>query len=559
MGRKRTACTACAAIKAACNKGRPCSRCGRLSLSCQYVQGDTIVYTGPEAGPQGAEAILRRSKAACLNCRRQRKKCDEQRPKCGNCSRLQLRCVLPPQQQRPSPSSELAVSAPAEDGHKRRLHFALFADWIGLVEYEAEPAPLTSSTSVASVSPALVDLPIPSRAEHAAYATFLPSTALNNLTGVKPGSLVSCDIGERHLWNHFILSVARVLVNSRDDARNPFLAVAVPMALDSFLVRHALLALSACHLGRVYSSFRHDLQKHRRTALAVLKEEMMALSQDCDLEEILMGTMLLLLTEICDSTSKKWLLYLRGAHTLLAMLPTTVHESRGSHMLLTKLYNHVCCIATITSNNVPDAIEFQSDLLRSELDGQDCIFGVHGLHRLLPCIRKMKFDLDHEPSLATDGVFQAHICKIELEIQSWAPHDAVNDGLRSQDIRAAAFCTQWALILYLNQTLRRLKSNDVQISKAADTIISALSLIRLSSEVEAHLLFPVFMAGVGSVTKANRLTVDYRLRGMAKTVGFGNINVAHGLLESIWQLANQGEWTDWDELMQAECPILVLF
>lgn len=44
------------------------------------------------------------------------------------------------------------------------------------------------------------------------------------------------------------------------------------------------------------------------------------------------------------------------------------------------------------------------------------------------------------------------------------------------------------------------------------------------------------MAGVGSMTKASWLTVEYRLYGMETNVGFGNIVVAHRLLGEIWRL-----------------------
>ncbi len=126
------------------------------------------------------------------------------------------------------------------------------------------------------------------------------------------------------------------------------------------------------------------------------------------------------------------------------------------------------------------------------------------------------------------------------------------------EAQAAAFAMQWAIIIRLLQPTRKLKNDNPQIKKAADNILSALSLIRPGSEIEAHILFPLFMAGVCSMTKPNRMTVEYRLNIMETTIGFGNIKLAHQLLDEIWRRANTGEIVDWEVLMRTKYPGLVL-
>ena len=149
--------------------------------------------------------------------------------------------------------------------------------------------------------------------------------------------------------------------------------------------------------------------------------------------------------------------------------------------------------------------------------------------------------------------------EIEIELQSWTPPEYIDQTRPMSEARAMGFALQWASIMRLLQVTRALKNNDVQIKKATDNILSALSLIRPGSEMEAHLLFPLFMAGVGSMTKPNRLTVEYRLTVMETTIGFGNICIAHRLLDEIWQRANQGEVVDWEELIRSKYQGLVLF
>jgi transcriptional activator protein UGA3 len=314
MGRKRTACLACASIKAVCIKGQPCLRCSRLSITCTYADGRRTSSSLTAEQP-ARQYVRSRSRLGCLNCHRRKKKCDEQRPTCGDCKRLHLDCHPRVPIEKPSgavtvanhhssaepreqhaPSGNAAFTSWANrvaDGLDGDLSLP-FTDWVALIEYEnlgglSRPATLANSV-------ALVDLPVPSpKDDELGYATFLPATALNNLTGVTLDALRSWTIGERHLLNHFLQSVSRALVLVEDED-NPFLRVIVPMALENSMVRHALVALSACHLSRVYPTFEHALLVHRSHALLALKTELV---DDGIVEWALATTLLLCLTEVC--------------------------------------------------------------------------------------------------------------------------------------------------------------------------------------------------------------------------------------------------------------------
>jgi transcriptional activator protein UGA3 len=278
MGRKRTACGNCTSIKAACDQMRPCGRCRRLALDCHYGETRLLVQETSEHRKLGYP----RSKTGCANCRRRKKKCDERQPVCGDCKRLGLACLpFAPEQN---------VSLVEDQSSNQHTSVA---DWVDLIEYEGlEDSPM--SRGLVS-SAALVDLPIPKKEEDiVAYATFLPATALNNLAGVRPSSLSTWDLGERHLLNHFLQSVSRALVLVQDD-NNPFLRAVVPIALDNTMVKHSLLALSACHISSVYPVFKRDLLRHRNRALSILQT---TVDENESVEEALLTTMLLCLADV---------------------------------------------------------------------------------------------------------------------------------------------------------------------------------------------------------------------------------------------------------------------
>lgn len=371
----------CRSIKALCSAGLPCTRCQRLSLSCQYATS-TTVSTGaastaggdshtsssrqPRSQPTDDKVSRktkhRKSATGCLDCRRRRKKCDEKLPKCTDCERLHLGCTYsrtlasissPPstagsghgdnstalllsaleavvspntgavddtviasaQSTLITPAAALLASSsdPFElwtafvglDGS--HLHTQLssapnWLAWLTLLEtdlsiLETEGRVETTRRSLAS-NTAAVDLgQIRPGDDDLMLATFFPPTALSNLTGVTPQALTSWSVGERHLLNHFLQSVSRILVVVEDSV-NPFLRVIVPMALGNAAVRHALVALSGSHLSRVFPDFENDVWVHRFLAHQELMTQLDAGGSQDDLVHALAVMVLLCLAEV---------------------------------------------------------------------------------------------------------------------------------------------------------------------------------------------------------------------------------------------------------------------
>lgn len=191
-----------------------------------------------------------------------------------------------------------------------------YRDWINLIEHDS--AHETTRRDHLNQSSAMVVIPEARASDDIPnLGTMLPITALNNLTGVTADSLSDWSIGENHLLNHFQQVVCRALVVVDDD-ENPFLLDIVPMALMYHSVRHSLVALSACHLSKVYPDFKRNELKHRSLALQGLKLE---LEKDDGIESALATTLLLCLLEVLRfrSSSKKFsranvFRYVKGIH-----------------------------------------------------------------------------------------------------------------------------------------------------------------------------------------------------------------------------------------------------
>jgi hypothetical protein len=197
----------------------------------------------------------------------------------------------------PGTNAEISSAIPAEPPYQPSSGVAHQApyDWITLIdeEYlsgESSAGSILANSSALDVLPgdrASDDIPLEG-------AVSLPSTALGHLAGISPHSLEGWTVGERHLLNHFLQSVSRSLVVVKDD-ENPFIGIIVPMALENDAVRHALTALSACHLARIYPDFKRNVLRHRSHALGYLKGE---LGPNTATLSALAATLLLCLLEV---------------------------------------------------------------------------------------------------------------------------------------------------------------------------------------------------------------------------------------------------------------------
>jgi hypothetical protein len=97
------------------------------------------------------------------------------------------------------------------------------------------------------------------------------STPLPETIAIYSERLTDFDPTERYLLLHYAQYVSRALVVVDDDAENPYLTEILPMALDSKSVRHAMFALTACHLCKLYPMFEDTLERQHSLALHHLK------------------------------------------------------------------------------------------------------------------------------------------------------------------------------------------------------------------------------------------------------------------------------------------------
>lgn len=155
----------------------------------------------------------------CLTCRKRKVKCDEAKPVCSRCTRLQRQCIW---------SDDMEVVP-----HRRQPHY---------------PTETTASSSTLT-------------------STLELSNPLGQSFVVEFPNVDSATIPYLH---HFVTFCSRFLAYSNDSEGNPFQEALVPLAVTSPALLHSIAAVAAGHLARAQGQHHFIAQNHYATALREL-------------------------------------------------------------------------------------------------------------------------------------------------------------------------------------------------------------------------------------------------------------------------------------------------
>lgn len=221
----------------------------------------------------GIKAPVPRTRTGCLTCRKRKVKCDEAKPICARCQRLQRECTW---------SDELQVIP-----HRRQY---------------APTSPSSASDSSSSFSS--------SSSSH-------PSLQLTRPSGQSfVIEFPNIDRPTIPYIHHFVTFCSRFIAYPNDNEGNPFQEELVPLAISSPALLHSMAALAAAHLSRGQKHHEVTAANHYSIALrelnAGLSDPAIARS-----DSTLGACLLLCVYEISHSDNCRWHEHLQGARDLI--------------------------------------------------------------------------------------------------------------------------------------------------------------------------------------------------------------------------------------------------
>ncbi|KAJ5578608.1 uncharacterized protein N7459_007572 [Penicillium hispanicum] len=370
--------------------------------------------------------------------------------------------------------------------------------------------------------------------------------------------MATFDPTEQHLFLHYVQHVSRALAVVNDD-ENPFLTDFIPVALEIKSVRHAMLALSACHLCKAYPKFEDTLLRQHSLALHFLVLDLQ--SQDT-IAHTLITSLLLCLFGICHGTSSKWILHLYGAKALIdshmqePLVPAPIQSALD-------LYELICCKTRITCDKVPVGRgEDASHLYAGQGHKLHPLFGLaRDLYQVLDSVEQLVAEkaISHIATPADDAL-TARAREILEYLEKWMAPTQVRDS-NPQLIRdniMAAEAIRWAAILRLNATMGWEVGDRINQKAVVQKILDCISNIPPGSPVNGQLLLPLFLAGVATTRKTQRLQIEYRVSILESTIGMGSIASVHQFLDLVWKHGHEKN-VNWETILQRDHPYVVLY
>ncbi|KAH7112127.1 putative Zn(II)2Cys6 transcription factor-like protein [Dendryphion nanum] len=447
-----------------------------------------------------------RSRQGCLTCRARRKRCDQQRPECQNCTRLNVKCEWQTQRQI-------------------------------IVNQETPSSPTQSSSTSSDLVPSL-------------HSPLQPWDSL-------PGN---SDAERKHLLSYYI----EAFVPSISVATTPssfYTSLYIPMAFESEGILDAIIALSSAQLAkRTTDSDRANyLQalsaKHQVKCHSFLRHRISSPGKtSTDFYQVI-GILLLLVGLECLLGSKhtKWLHQMRCARNLLKTL--ALHHNNIASWEVESLHRHFTyhdMMASVMPKTEPTRLDDGDIALPPSalLLGQtiDPLMGIS--YNLCSLICRIQYVTSPDP--AFPHVSEAAFDAIERDIMQWQYESPLSspciDLPVGLDLIALAEAYRLAALIQLYRTSEKHK---VLVPACAARALQFIARIPPGSPAESSMLYPVFLAGAELEDETQIASCFQRLSTVQERNYYENVGMVQEVLKEVWRPALNGEKKrDWEDVLK---------
>ncbi|KAL2850091.1 fungal-specific transcription factor domain-containing protein [Aspergillus pseudodeflectus] len=503
---------------------------------------------------------ISRARTGCWTCRARRIKCDEARPKCRRCARLNVDCGYGVRLIWHEESMARGVC------HGRE---AVWSKWDTLNRNKwtrgqisrqnagsatAEQISRNTNRDWVFLNTSSHDLELYLNLPH--DTDMPPSTSLSFLT--RP--LTTIPTKARYLDDPALLSFfERIICSSStlvDNAHcNPYRYLILPMAMSSTGLYHATLAIAANTLRLSNPSYRVPALEHHSRSLAHLR---FLLSQDewteRELDEMIGLVLMLCWFEISDNSCPAWITHLNGCqdllHTRQCRPARSAHsEQLGNFFNRYFAFHHVLARTAFRLDSSSSALQLPlvpAGTENTAADDPDVIDTYMGLSpSLLVLINQVAEIAWSDP--AHSPTSSEHILLLERQLENLHQVPPLGDGMIDEtECIAIAEANRLGALLLLHEVDSTVAASGT--TKATTTSrhegknrcverILALILEKRANMMRTAVLplWPLFLAGCCAPSDAERVIV-MRLFGELEGIHrFGNIAPAMQVVQMVWR------------------------
>ncbi|KAL3451729.1 fungal-specific transcription factor domain-containing protein [Aspergillus insuetus] len=501
---------------------------------------------------------ISRARTGCWTCRARRIKCDEGRPKCRRCARLNVECGYgvrliwhEESMARGVCHGRQAVWSKRDASNRNKRAKGQFRQY---TENET-PEQISRYTNR--------DWVFLNTSSHDLELYLNPSHDTDNpsptsITFLAP-SLTTIPTDARSLDDPTLLSFfERIICSSStliDNAHcNPYRYLILPMAMSSTGLYHATLAIAANTLRLSNPSYRVPALEHHSRALAHLR---FLLSQDewneWELDEMIGLVLMLCWFEISDSSCPVWITHLNGYQDLLRTRQCrparSVHsEQLGSFFNRYFAFHHVLARTAFRLDS-SSTLQLPLVLASTEstpVDYPDVIDTYMGLSpSLLLLINQVAEIAWSDPAhLATSN---EDILRLERQLENLHQIPPIgNDLIDESECVAIAEANRLGALLLLHEVASSMATSGngsgsptlgLEGKNRCVERILALILEKRANMMRTAVLplWPLFLAGCCAPSDAERIVVMQLFQELEGIRRFGNIAPAMEVVQMVWR------------------------
>ncbi|KAM0547294.1 hypothetical protein ACHAPJ_010429 [Fusarium lateritium] len=365
-------------------------------------------------------------------------------------------------------------------------------------------------------------------------------------------SSASWDGIERILLKYFLDHVAPLCSILQQDG-SIFCSVLLPMAIMDPPLLHALFAYASVHFDAADPAKSVTPEARLKFENQVARGMAEAITNNAVTETTVACALVISTTEVIAGDTSRWLLHLQGAGHLINHLGTQalLRTTDGAFLLRYFAYHDIMASLTTGRHTLVEGVYWGQDI-DSFVDSADSFMGLaHHIFRHLTGICAFvvdTFDLSTSSCpnrrsieiLRAEDMAQALLSQdLQLQVDSTDPH------VKALIHHAEAF--RFATLFYLYRHILRFCDMQavlkLRMQSYVDKILQHVSQVPSNMFCEMGLLFPLFMAGIGSVGNHNTTKyIEDRLDCIESWTKFKHIARARELLCKLW---NEGR-TDWE-------------
>ena len=525
----------------------------------------------------------KRKSNGCITCKLRKKKCDEIKPICGDCSRLGRRCEYINENMTNDEINKLTHEMSIiENNSKSRNRKRKRNEFENEISYDNNNNNNNNNIYNNNNNNELTIIANPS---------ILQNTTLANLSPI-----------DKFLYNYYRDKLS-FIVCSAPKNENMYLNTFLPMAHVDKSVLYSILAWSAFHLGgkewlkwgkyyinqsfkrfknnpilieeisefdeigddnddskEIYENNSNNNDNNNNNNNIIEKDDFTySLNYENLINTRLAAFLILCGVEICKGDVYNWSKYLKLSYELINLRGglDKFNNSKVEHFLITNFAYHD--IIGINKNiSYFDIKDYEKMwLVSNKIKFIDPLHGISSpVFQLLAQINNLNENINRENDIDDDDdnnnnndkimnyceIFN-ECQKIEIMINNVKPRLPIDLNLNEKELELQLTifeCFQITLKIYLKTLILKINSSSIEIQYLNNKLIKLLDIL-LGSEFESCLCLPIFIAGLNCINFDDRIEINNKIQLFINRYKWKNVLICQLIINYVWKLNFNGD------------------